>query len=136
MVVKEEYLKRYDFEKFYFMVSDEITKEYLISRKDNGNISGKLIVPGAHFIDKERLQRCFGRDVVLAYVQTLGHGDAFVVIAQKLQEADLLKQTKNLQVAFGEMATAVLPKNSNASLVTYLEALAGNYLAVSGGKFS
>jgi len=66
----------------------------------------------------------------------MGHGDAFILIAQKLKEAGLLDETKYLQVAFGEMSPAILPKYANASFITYLEAVARGCLAVSGGKFS
>jgi glucose-6-phosphate isomerase/2-phospho-L-lactate transferase/gluconeogenesis factor (CofD/UPF0052 family)/hydroxymethylpyrimidine pyrophosphatase-like HAD family hydrolase len=116
LVVKDEYLRGFDEEKFYFIVSKETLK----------TLESEVIID-SKFLDGEKVRRYFGREsaeLILSFTGPFGHGDNMKKAILKLKEKlPVEEQVPFSQVAFGEMAEAIRPSKSNASLITYLKML-------------
>ncbi|MDA9101308.1 YvcK family protein, partial [Omnitrophica bacterium] len=132
-LVRDEYLTGYDSKKHSFKVKEEIS----------GFKPGIRTKPlDAKYFDPDKVQYYLDTDpdsVVFFLTQPYGHGDHLVQVVSLLNaERDKRRfgKTQYVQVAFGEMSPAVDPDLTNASLVTYLEALGQDVKALAAGKIS
>ena len=87
-------------------------------------------------LDEDKVAHYIGRpmsEVDIVYLKSYAHGDNLMRAVEVLPENE---SPAYVQVAFAEMAPAILPTLTNASFVVYLEALGRDADALAGGKRS
>lgn len=85
-------------------------------------------------VDPEKRKKYFTEDARIILCKPYGPGYYLGKGMAILAEKELLDKTAYKQIVFGEMGSVQDLKKSNASLITYMEAVIGNYLITAGGK--
>ncbi|MFA5088109.1 MAG: glycogen/starch synthase, partial [Candidatus Omnitrophota bacterium] len=126
LILKDEFITGYQEATFSFLFDQSIIAPITQNHYDP-----------EHFLDDAKVRKYFGRsqgELIFIFCPQKGHGDALMCAQQRIAMLPREEQVPFIQVIFGEMATAMDKNLSNASFITYLKIISGDYLAVSGGK--
>jgi len=88
------------------------------------------------YLDMEKKTDLLTKNAVLIYMGPTGYGNALMEAMERLKDLGTLEDTAYKLIVFGEMAAATLQDLSNASFITYLEALSNPYLVTVGARES
>lgn len=133
-LVRDESVKGFDEKRKFFKVIPEISEF-------PGGIRIKEL--NSKYLDSEKVRRYLGinpEEAIFFLTKPLGHGDHMIQVVRhlvsNLERRGETEAAPYVQLAFGEMSTAIDPSLANASLITYLDIIGKEADALAAGKLS